>query len=103
VVYAIPDPHIERWYIMDQRAFKDGVGLEKGADMPEYKCKKAYYKHVLNQALRDSNVSSLLSGAEYAEKIIEHIENIDSFCRQNAGCQAFVGDLRGFFRRGMRT
>jgi len=27
VVYAIPDPHIERWYIMDQRAFKDGVGL----------------------------------------------------------------------------
>ncbi|MFQ5823667.1 MAG: hypothetical protein ACE5JB_06390 [bacterium] len=34
VVYAVPDPHIERWYIMDQRAFKNGIGSNWAPDLP---------------------------------------------------------------------
>ncbi len=94
VVYAVPDPHIERWYLMDQRAFRDGVGLDKAPDMPPYKCKKAHYKQVLNQALKESNVHSLLGGTEYAERIVDNIRDLDSLGRQNAGFQAFVEDLR---------
>lgn len=98
IIYAVPDPHIERWYIMDQRAFKEGVGLNKGPDLPPYKCKKEHYKQVINRALRESEVSSLLGGVEYAERIVENISDLDSLGKQNAGFQNFVGDLRRAFR-----
>lgn len=102
LVYAIPDPHIERWYIMDQRAFRNGVGLAKAPDLPAYKCKRAYYKQVLNQALKESNVHSLLGGAEYAEKIVDNIEDLDSLGEQNAGFQTFMEAFRRMLREKMR-
>ena len=79
ILYAVPDPHIERWYLMDQRALKDGIGLNKPPEMPPYKCKKAYYKEVLNQAIREAGIQSLLGGPEYAEKIIENISMIHAY------------------------
>ncbi|MDI6755449.1 MAG: DUF4276 family protein [Thermodesulfobacteriota bacterium] len=103
IIYAVPDPHIERWYIIDQRAFKDGVGLNKGPDLPPYKCKKEHYKQVLNRALRESKVNSLLGGVEYAEKIIDNIENLDLLAKQNAGFQNFVEDLRSAFRKKVKN
>ncbi|MFQ5865689.1 MAG: DUF4276 family protein [bacterium] len=102
VVYAVPDPHIERWYIMDQRAFKQRIGLDKAPDLPEYKCKKDYYKQALSQALKDANIGSLLGGVEYAERIVENIDNLDSLGRQNSGFQNFVEQLRRSFRERMR-
>lgn len=99
VVYAIPDPHIERWYLMDQRALKQGVGLEKTPDLPSYKCKRAHYKQLLHQALKESNVNSLLGGLEYAERIVDNIENLKSLGETNAGFQDFVEDLRRRLRQ----
>jgi len=98
VIYAVPDPHIERWYLMDQRAFKLGVGIDRAPELPSYKCKKDYYKQSLNKALRDSDVESLLNGAEYAEKIVASIRSLDSLANQNAGFGHFIEDLRRFFR-----
>lgn len=98
VVYAVPDPHIERWYMMDQRAFKNGVGVDRSPDIPRYKCKKDYYKQLLRKTLAELNVSSLLGGAEYAENIVGSITSLDSLGSQNAGFQAFVEGLRAFFR-----
>jgi hypothetical protein len=103
VIYAVPDPHIERWYIMDQKALRDGVGLNKAPSLPPYKCKKPHYKQVLNQALKESNVHSLLGGAEYAERIVDNIENLDSLGKQNAGFQTFVENLRKIFKEKMRA
>jgi len=97
VIYAVPDPHIQRWYIIDQRALKDGVGLNKAPDLPPYKCRQDYYKQVLNQALKDSGVDSLFGGAEYAEMIVDRID-LDLLSGQNAGFQAFIEDLRRAFR-----
>ena len=100
VVYAVPDPHIERWYLMDQRALKVGIGLEKAPSSPSYECKRgrSHYKQILRQALKDSNISSLLGGVEYAERIVDNIENFESLSRQNAGFQAFLGNLRNMLR-----
>jgi hypothetical protein len=98
VIYAVPDPHIERWYITDQKAFRDGIGLKRPPDMPPYKCKKDHYKKVLTQALRESNVSSLLGGVEYAEKIVDNIVDLDLLGRQNAGFHFFVQELKRVFR-----
>jgi hypothetical protein len=98
VVYAVPDPHVERCYLMDQRALKEGVGLQRAPSMPRYKCERAHYKQVLNQALRESDVSSLLSGAEYAERIVNNIADVESLYGQDAGFRVFVEDLRRMFR-----
>lgn len=38
LIYAIPDPHIERWYLLDQEALKRGTGLRQGISPPAYKC-----------------------------------------------------------------
>lgn len=98
VVYAVPDPHIERWYLLDQRALKVGIGLDRVPSLPSYKCRRAHYKQVLNQALKESNVNSLLGGAEYAERIIDNIRNLRSLAQQNTGFQVFVEDLIRMFR-----
>lgn len=98
VVYAVPDPHIERWYLMDQRALKAGVGLDSVPSLPPYKCKKDHYKQVINQALKESNVNSLLGGSEYAERIVDNIENLESLGQQNAGFQSFLENLRRMLR-----
>ncbi|MFH1010847.1 MAG: hypothetical protein V1784_06410 [bacterium] len=98
VVYAVPDPHIERWYIMDQRAFKKGVGLAKGPEeQPKYKCKKDFYKQVVREALLNGGVSSLLGGVEYAERIVANIDNIDVLGKQDDGFSCFVNGLKKMF------
>ncbi|MDZ7292528.1 MAG: DUF4276 family protein [candidate division KSB1 bacterium] len=102
VIYAVPDPHVERWYLIDQKAFKLGVGIDKAPDLPPYKCKKAYYKQELSKALKDANVSSLLGGTEYAERIVDHIENLEALGRHDAGFKNFVDALRIIFRVNKR-
>ena len=103
VVYAVPDPHIERWYIMDQKAFKKGVKLERAPNLPSYKCKKDYYKQIVNQSLKESHVGSLLGGAEYAERIIEKLENLDALAAQDPGFGFFVDALRKQLRQPKGT
>lgn len=98
VVYAVPDPHIERWYIMDQRAFKNGVGVDRAPNMPPYKCGKDYYKNLLRQALAESDVTSYLGGSEYGESIVDNMASLDSLFGQDVGFQELVENLRGFFR-----
>lgn len=68
VVYAIPDPHIERWLLADPAAFKTVLG--RGCNLPQHKCQKDYYKHLLVREVQAANVKPILGGLEYAEDII---------------------------------
>jgi len=45
VIYAIPDPHVERWYLLDSAAFKSALG--KGCSAPAQKCDRDRYKRLL--------------------------------------------------------
>ncbi len=103
IVYAIPDPHIEHWYLMDQRALKEGIGLDKAPDLPAYKCKRDYYKKLLNSKLKESNVSSLLGGAEYAEKIVDQMGNLAVLGEHDVGFKTFVEDLKHIFKQAQST
>jgi len=38
IVHAIPDPHIERWFLLDGNAFKKVLG--RGCQAPDDKCEK---------------------------------------------------------------
>ena len=42
IVFAVPDPHIERWLLVDSGAFKQVFG--RGCDAPDQKCERARYK-----------------------------------------------------------
>ena len=95
MVFAVPDPHIERWYLMDQRALKLGTGVTQAPQIPDYKCKKAYYKQVLQRAL--SPLQPLLGGAEFGERIAEKAD-LALLTAQNAGFGKFIADLRAHFR-----
>lgn len=68
IVCAIPEPHIERWYVEDQNAFKKVLpttDLEKW----QYRCEKVYYKRILKKAIQSTGVEPSLGGAEYGEDI----------------------------------
>ena len=96
VVLAIPDPHIERWLLLDGAAFKSVFG--KGCDAPDKKCDRGRYKHKLFEAVRATGVVPQLGGIQYAEDIVQHM-NIESAARADPSFRRFVEELRRIFRQ----
>jgi hypothetical protein len=68
VSYAIPDPHIERWMLVDARAFRTVFG--RGCTLPVMKCAKDEYKKLLRTEIRASGIEAPLGGEEFAEDIV---------------------------------
>ena len=56
VIYAIPDPHIERWLLLDSAAFKKVLG--RGCSAPTQKCERDLYKRLLRDAIRQAGVNN---------------------------------------------
>ncbi len=68
LIYAIPDPHIERWLLLDSMAFKKVLG--KGCSAPTQKCERNLYKRLLLEAVRNTGINPLLGGIEYTEDLV---------------------------------
>ncbi len=49
VITMIPEPHIERWFLLDSEAFKEVYG--KGCQKPDQKCERDRYKKMLLNAI----------------------------------------------------
>lgn len=96
VVLAVPDPHVERWLLLDGSAFKSALG--KGCAAPDRKCDRGRYKHQLFEAVRATGVTPQLGGIEYAEDIVGHMD-VDAAARADPSFRRFVDDLRRVFRR----
>jgi hypothetical protein len=80
IIYAIPDPHIERWLLIDSAAFKEVFG--KGCRAPDQKCEKKRYKQLLLNAIREVGIMPPLGGLEYSSDIVnamdlKRVEQID--------------------------
>lgn len=71
-VYAVPDPHIERWLLLDSTAFKTVLG--KGCQAPDKKCERGRYKRLLSDAVRAAGVSPIFNGMEHAEALINAMD-----------------------------
>ena len=54
MIYAIPDPHIERWLLLDSSAFKTVFG--KGCNAPDQKCERDRYKRLLAEAIQATGI-----------------------------------------------
>lgn len=71
-IYAIPDPHIERWLLLDSAAFKKVLG--KGCSAPAQKCERDLYKRLLLMAVRNAGVNPPLGGIEYTEDLVNAMD-----------------------------
>ena len=95
IVFAVPDPHIERWLLVDSGAFKQVFG--RGCDAPDHKCERARYKKMLIDAIRESGITPSLGGIEYAEDIVKKMD-LDRAARNDTSLQRLLEDLDAVFR-----
>ena len=69
LIHALPDPHVERWLLIDSQAFKAVFG--KGCKAPDQKCEKYRYKTLLREAIENAGGNVLLGGLEHAEDLVK--------------------------------
>ncbi|MFZ5516833.1 MAG: hypothetical protein ACOY90_09360 [Candidatus Zhuqueibacterota bacterium] len=93
-IHAIPDPHIERWLLLDSSAFKTVLG--QGCQAPDKKCEKNRYKRLLYEAVAATGVTPLLGGIEFAHDIISNM-NIQRAMKADASLKKFIEDLNRKF------
>lgn len=91
VVLAVPDPHVERWLLLDGAAFKAVFG--QGCDAPDRKCDRDRYKQRLVEAIRGTGVTPSVGGIEYAEDIVRKMD-FDRAMQADRSFARFVDGLR---------
>jgi len=95
IVFAVPDPHIERWLLVDSGAFKKVFG--RGCNAPDQKCERARYKKMLIDAIRESGITPSLGGIEYAEDIVKEMD-LGQAARNDASLQRLLEEFNAVFR-----
>ena len=100
LVYAIPDPHIERWLLLDSAAFKKVLG--KGCSAPTQKCERDLYKRLLLQAVRNTGVNPPLGGIEYAEDLVNAMD-LEYLERIGDSLSKLLKELRHKFQEWQRA
>ena len=91
----IPDPHIERWLLLDSEAFKTVFG--KGCPTPDQKCEQGRYKHMLLTAIYDATEVPPLDGMERIEELVNAM-NLQHMEKNDKSVQRFLSALRRQFR-----
>lgn len=94
VVCAVPDPHIERWYLADPHGFQQALGTHVLPQPPSYKCERGRYKEALRRAVRQTGVVAPLGGIEYGPGIAATLD-LYRVGRTDTGFKHFIDELRG--------
>lgn len=92
--YCIPDPHVERWMLVDPHAFHQVFG--RGCTLPATKGAKDEYRRLLRREIRESGIESLLGGEEFAEDIVDHMD-LERVEMQEASLGHFLRSLKSRF------
>ncbi len=74
VVCAVPDPHIERWYLADSSSFRQALGTTVAPEVPPYKCERRRYKEALRRAVYQTGAVAPLGGPEYGHDIARALD-----------------------------
>ena len=100
VVSMIPDPHIERWLLLDSEAFKTVFG--KGRPTPDQKCERGRYKHMLLNAIYDATRVPPLDGMERMEELVKSMD-LRHMEQNDRSVQRFLSALRRQFKTWQQT
>lgn len=98
LIFAIPDPHIERWYLNDPKGFNQAIGSGVLPVLPPYKCEKGRYKKVMRDAVASSDIKAQFGGYEYGEKIVGSMDLYRAL-KNDASLKHFIDDLKDAFTR----
>ncbi len=93
LVCAIPDPHIERWYIADPPGFQQAIEARIQPSLPAYKCERGRYKRAMLDVFADVDVRPLMGGAEYGREIVAAMD-LYTAQKVDAALKHFVDDLK---------
>ncbi len=96
MIFAVPDPHVERWLLLDGAAFKDVFG--RGCDAPDLKCDRDLYKLRLIEAIHAAGITPNLGGIEFAEEIVKRMD-LERATQVDRSLRRFVAHLRVEFRQ----
>ncbi len=96
LVCAIPEPHVERWLLVDGHAFRVAVG--RGCSAPDQKWGKDRYKQLLAQAVRDAGRPVVLEGLEHAQSIVAAMD-LPAAAQADAQLGKFIDAMRSALAR----
>lgn len=96
IVCAVPDPHVERWMLIDSNAFNQVFGV--GCNMPDSKCQKDRFKRFLLKEVQASGLRPQLGGMEFAEDIVSEL-NLRFIERADQSLGSLIKDLKTIFKR----
>jgi hypothetical protein len=92
-ILAIPEPHVERWMLVDSAAFKKVFG--RGCAAPDKKCDRGRYKGLLSQEIMESGTTPAIGGMEWA---VEVVEGMDLDRIEDKSLRRFIKDLHRVFQ-----
>ena len=95
-VLAIPDPHIERWYLADPGALRRSLGAV--VQRETRKCERDLYKRKLVESLRGAGHPVVFGGSEFAREIIGEMDFYRA-ARNESSLRRFLEALRSALRR----
>lgn len=101
VIAVIPDPHIERWFMIDMNALRRASGVQLAGGVQRYKCDKERYKRLLRDAFQGSGVVPPMGGLEYGARVVEYIDLYEA-CKLDTGLNTFVSEFRNWLRQMQR-
>jgi hypothetical protein len=94
VISAIPEPHIERWFLLDSEAFKTVFG--KGCPTPDYKCEQDRYKRMLLDAINQAGPVPL-DGIERVKDLVNAM-NLQRVAQSDKSIERLLKALQRQFR-----
>lgn len=94
VISAIPEPHIERWLLLDAEAFKTVFG--KGGPAPDKKCERDRYKRLLLNAILQAGSEPSLTNFGYVADIVNAM-NFQRMARRNDSLGRLLKALQNQF------
>ena len=100
VISMVPEPHIERWLLLDSAAFKTVFG--KGCPVPDQKCERGRYKGLLLNAIYEATMVSPLDGIERVEELV-YAMNFQRVEQSDRSIRRFLTALQRRFRIWQQT
>src|SRR5579859_1615329 len=90
---AVPDPHIERWYLCDGEAVRQALSTTIKPIVPAYKCERDRYKAELIKVIEQAGMTPESGGSEHAEAIVKAMDFYRAG-KNDPSLKLFLDDLR---------
>ncbi|MFH0773946.1 MAG: hypothetical protein V2A53_00420 [bacterium] len=94
---AIPNPHIEKWYMLDASALNKVLGTKKTHPVKRAKCKKGYYKNLFDDAIKESGKVAPLGAPDFAEEIVQEMDLYEAG-KNDSSFKHFIGDVESLLK-----